>query len=188
LWVIAKSDKTMKSKNKIGPLILKLTVLTLGLGLGGFCLLMLSVIIQEFVMAGLIAILVIGFISITTLHLGVNSLKTINIDIERKTLTIRHLGLFETLFTVDKIKGYNRWPFSNRFGTYKGTLIETNDGRQIHLTEFDTKNYKEIRDAVATFVQKNNDIRLKMWTTFNKSAIVFGTVMILFMIIVKIME
>ena len=41
----------MKSKAKIGPFILKLVVLTIGLGLGGFCLLIVRALTQEFVMA-----------------------------------------------------------------------------------------------------------------------------------------
>ena len=121
---------------------------------------------QEFVMALLIACMVIGFISVTMIHLVINQLKTLTVDIQRKTITIKYLGLVERHLTIDKLKGYNRWPFSNTFGKQQGTLIESIDGQQIHITEFDTSNYTELRNALTSFINRDMQIRPRIWTTF----------------------
>jgi hypothetical protein len=183
LWVII-----MNSKAKIFPTIVKVFVLILGLGFAVFALLILDVLLTDFEYIGLLVLTAISLFSILFLSYSINSLRYIEIDNNHKYLKVIYLGFYKVSYDKSSILGYCSYPFSNRIGTYPGILLEFTNGKQIQLSEFDIKNFKEIEDSISSFIDYKNDIKLKYWTKTNKILVIIGGMAIVMMILGKILK
>ena len=71
---------------------------------------------------------------------------------------------------------------------YSGILLEFINGQQIQLSEFDTRNFNEIRTVISTFVEIKKDLKLKIWTKFNKILLAYGLLTILLLITGKLLD
>ena len=114
-----------------------------------------------------------SMIAFMGLYFGTTSLRTVIIDPERKLINIVYLWFWRTTLTESDIKGYNTYPFTNNIGTYHGILVELQNGKQFQLSEFDIKNFSDIKEAISKFIQQNNQLKLNMWTIINKYAFIY---------------
>jgi len=162
-----------KSKAKFGPTLLKLFLVLLGTAFAIFCTLILNTLIEDFEFIGLTAFLMFSMIAFMGLYFGTTSLRTVIIDPDRKLINIVYLWFWRTTLTESDIKGYNTYPFTNNIGTYQGILVELQNGKQFQLSEFDIKNFSDIKEAISKFIHQNNQLKLNIWTNLNKYAFVY---------------
>ncbi|WMN07870.1 hypothetical protein QYS48_30170 [Marivirga arenosa] len=171
-----------KSKAKFGPTLLKFFLVLLGTGFATFCVLILNTLIADFEFIGLTAFLIFSLFAFMGLYFGTSSLRTVIIDPEHKLINIVYLGFWRTTLTASDIKGFNTYPFTNNIGTYQGVLVELQNGKQFQLSEFDIKNFSDIKNAIAQFIEQNNQLKLNMWTNLNKSAFIYMGLFIILML------
>ncbi|QCK15593.1 hypothetical protein [Mangrovivirga cuniculi] len=162
-----------KSKAKIGPTLLKLFLLLLGTAFAIFSTMILNNLLEDFEFIGLTVFLMFSIIAFMGLYFGTTSLRTVIIDPERKLINIVYLWFWRTTLTESDIKGYITYPFSNNIGTYQGILIELQNGKQFQLSEFDIKNFSNIKEAISKFIHQNSQLKLNIWTNLNKFAFVY---------------
>lgn len=178
----------MKTKSKIRPNFLKIIILIFGIGFALFSMFILNVIISDFKFIGLIVFLLISMFAILFSFYGLESLRQIIVIPDQKVIEIVYLGIFRRRFENAEILGFCSYPFINRIGTYSGILLEFISGQQIQLSEFDTKNFEVIKTEISSFVVFKKDLKLKIWTKFNKILLVYGLLTILLMIIGKLLN
>jgi hypothetical protein len=162
-----------RSRAKIGPTLLKLFLVFLGTAFTIFCTLILNTLFEDFEFVGLLAFLMFSMMAFIGLYFGITSLRIIIVDTERKHINIIYLWFWRTTLTKSDIRGFNTYPFTNNIGTYNGILVELRSGKQIQLSEFDIRNFDAIKEAIATFVEWDNQLKLNMWTKLNKSALIY---------------
>ena len=170
-----------RSKPKIGPTLLKLFLLCLGIGFAVFCSMILNLIIHDFEFIGLTAFLMFSLIAFMGLYFGVTSLRTVIVDTDRRTVDIVYLWFWRRTLTEADIAGFNTYPFINRIGTYSGILVQLQNGKQFQLSEFDIKNFTEIKHAMTSFIEQKNELKLNIWTSLNKAVFVYIGIFIIFM-------
>ena len=178
----------MKTKTKIGPKILKIIVLIFGIGFAIFSLMILNVIISNFEFIGLIVFLLMSMFALLFSFYGFESLRQIIVIPDQKVIEIVYLGFIRKRFENAEVLGFRSYPFSNRIGNYSGILLEFINGQQIQLSEFDTRNFNEIRTVISTFVEIKKDLKLKIWTKFNKILLAYGLLTILLLITGKLLD
>jgi hypothetical protein len=162
-----------KSKAKFGPTLLKLFLVLLGTAFAIFCMVILNTLIDDFEFVGLTGFLIFSMIAFMTLYFGITSLRTIIVDPDRKLINIVYPWVWRTTLTETDIKGFNTYPFTNNIGTYKGILVELQNGKQFQLSEFDIRNFNEIKEAISKFIERNKQLKLNMWTNLNKSVFIY---------------
>ena len=178
----------MKTKSKLGPKILKVIVSMFGIGFTVFSLMILNVIVSDFEYVGLIVFLMMSMFALLFSFYGFESLRQIIVLPDQKVIEVVYFGVFRKRFENGEILGFRAYPFSNRIGTYSGILLEFINGLQIQLSEFDTKNFKEIKSVLSCFVEYKKDLNLKISTKFNKFLLAYGVLIVLLMVIGKIFD
>ncbi len=169
-----------KSKSKFGPTLLKFFLLCIGIGFAVFCFLILNRIVNDFEFIGLIAFLMFSLFAFMGLYFGITSLRTVIVDSDRRTVDIVYLWFSRTTLTETEIDGFSSYPFTNNIGTYRGILVQLHNGKQFQLSEFDIKNFEEIKDAISVFIKQDSHIKLNFWTSLNKYAFMYmGLVLVL---------
>jgi hypothetical protein len=148
----------------------------------------LRVILLEFELIGLLVFLMISMFSSMFLYYGLSSLKQFVFDPNHKTIEIIYLGMFKRIIVEDEVKGFCSFPFVNRIRTYEGILLELKNQKQYQLSEFDIKNFKEIQLAISSFIIYKKDLRLRIWTNFNKALVVISALVLFLLIFSKILS
>ncbi|MDH5694314.1 MAG: hypothetical protein OEZ47_14555 [Gammaproteobacteria bacterium] len=177
-----------KSKPKIGPTLLKLFLLCLGIGFAIFCSMILNQIIEDFEFIGLTALLMFSLMAFMGLYFGISSLRTVIVDSQRKNVEIVYLWFWRTTVTEAEITGFKSYAFTNNIGIYSGILVQLKNGKQFQLSEFDTKNFTAIRDAMSSFIENKNELKLNIWTSLNKAVFVYAGMFIVLLVVGKILE
>jgi len=177
-----------KSIPKIGPTLLKLFLLSLGMGFAIFCSMILNQIIKDFEFIGLTALLIFSLIAFMGLYFGISSLRTVIVDSQRKNVEIVYLWFWRKTLTETEITGFKNYAFTNNIGIYSGILVQLKNGKQFQLSEFDIKNFTVIRDAMSSFIENKNELKLNMWTSLNKAVFVYAGMFIFLLVLGKILE
>ena len=188
LVLLASCGNYMKTKSKIGPKFLKIIVSIFGIGFAIFSMMILNIIISHFEFIGLIVFMMMSMFALMFSFYGLESIRQIVVRPDQKIIEIVYLGVFRKRFENSEISGFCSYPFSNRIGTYAGILLEFINGKQIQISEFDTRNFKEIETVISSFVESKKDLKLKIWTKFNKILLGYAVFMILLMIIGKLLN
>lgn len=175
----------MKAKVKIGPTIVRFFILMLGLVFALFSAKILLLLIFKFEFIGLIVFMMMLLFALVFLFFGHSCLSQIIVNQDERSLEIVYLSILRIHKKDSSISGYCVYPFNNGIGTYSGILLELNGGKQIQLSEFDIKNFKEIETAISTFVKYKKDIKLRIWTKFNKILLVIAILLVILMIFGK---
>lgn len=156
----------MKPKYKLGPIILKIFILLLGIAFAVFSIMMLKVIIINFKFVGVFVFIMISWFASIFLLYGINVLKSITIDLNNKTIELSYLGLFKKQYNISSIKGFCNYPYINRLNIYEGILIEFENGRQFQMNTFEISNFKELQLEISRFVKQRKDLKIKIWNDF----------------------
>lgn len=178
----------MKTIPKIGPMILKIIVLLIGLGFATLTSMILFKLSTEFDYIGFLVFLMMLMATLMFLNYGLSTIRQFTIRSDQGIIELVYLGLFKTIYEITSIKGYCNYRFSNRIRNYPGILIEFKNGKQVQISEFDIKNFTEVKSSIECFVSYNKNLKLILWTRFNKFLALFGIIMILFMILGKLLS
>jgi hypothetical protein len=176
----------MKTKYKIGPTLIKVIISILGISSLIFTIMVLRALLSDFDFIGLLVFTLILMFTLLIVNYSVTSLKQIVVRPDQQIIEIVYLGIFKKRYSKMEIIGFRSYSFLNRIGTYQGILIEFKNGTQMQISEYDIKNFNEIQIAVSTFVEYNKDLKLVLWTKFNKFLLVLGIVSVVIMIIGKL--
>ena len=177
----------MKTKPKIGPLILKIILFLIGLGFSAFTSIIFLKLLSDFEYIGGLVFLMMLMVTLMFLNYSISSLKQFTIKPEQGIIEIGYLGLFKTIYDISSIEGYCNYRFSNRIRNYPGILIEFKNGLQVQISEFDIRNFAEVESSIESFVSYNKNLKLLIWTRFNKFLALFGLLLILLMIFGKLL-
>jgi hypothetical protein len=128
-----------------------------------------------------------SMVTLLFLNYGISSLKNIIIKPDQGIIEIVYLGLFKITYEITSVKGYCNYRFSNRIRNYPGILIEFKSGKQVQISEFDINNFAEVKSSIENLVSYDKNLKLTIWTGFNKFLALFGIIMILFMIVGKLL-
>jgi len=166
----------MRTKRKIGPALLGVFCL----GFGIFCILFWLFTVRDFSGISFVGILCFSVFSVMLISVATGMLKTIRIDEKAKIISQTTLKVLKKEWRRSEITGYKIESYSTRYGDFERIVIGAEDGDQIHIFSFITKNYTEIKDTIISIYRHNSQLKFNnFWPTILKISFVFYTVLII---------
>lgn len=178
----------MKSEIKTWLIIINLLCVICGLFLGLASVGFVVVLTIDFSAIGFLGLICIGSVAICILSIGLTLFKSVTIDESKGSIGIIYFGLYSRYWTINDIKGYKTYSLMTRFGILEQTLVISNDGKQISISEGALKNYHEMRDRIQMLFKENNHLIRNEWLVINKMVFLFGAVWLLAAITTKLLS
>jgi hypothetical protein len=174
------ANAIMKTKRKIGATLLKIICLGLGVLIGIFCILFWFFTVRDFSGISLVMTLCFSVFSVISISLGSGMLKTIRIDETTKIISKTTLKVLKKEWRSSEITGYKIEAYVTKYGDFERILIGAEDGDQIHIFSFGTKNYAEVKDVITSIYRINSELKFnQLWPTILKTSFVFYSILIL---------
>ncbi|EJF11248.1 hypothetical protein, partial [Pontibacter sp. BAB1700] len=150
----------IKSNFKILILIGRCFILAVGIGALIMSLLFVNIITKDFDTAGLVASLVFSMLAMAFIYVGLDAVKAVTVDPNNKILKVSYLGIYIQVISQNEILGFTLKPFTNKLGTFRGTLIQTKKNKQVQFSELDYQNYADLEDGVKELAPFDNNIQI----------------------------
>lgn len=178
----------IESKFKILVLIGRCFVLAVGIGALLLSVLLLNLIVNDFDTVGLVAALVFSMLAMGFLYVGLDAVKAVTIDPHNKILKVSYLGIYSQVIRHDEIESFALKPFTNKLGTFRGTLVQTKKNKQVLFSEFDYQNYADLEDVVKEIAPFDDTIQINYFPPFAKIFYVYAGLVFVLIIVLKAIE
>ncbi len=128
-----------------------------------------NILAKDFNTAGLVASLVFSMLAMGFIYVGLDAVKAITVDPKNKILKVSYLGIYSQVIRQEEILGFALRPFTNKLGTFKGTLVQTRKNKQVQFSEFDYRNYADLEDGVKELAPFDNNIQINYFPPLSPS-------------------
>ncbi|ALD20517.1 hypothetical protein [Hymenobacter sp. DG25A] len=108
------------------------------------------------------------------------SINSIQIDTQKGIIVINKYFTIKTIINSGNSLGYKSHTHQTRFNSYRTFFIQTTDGTQYSLNEFQIKNFDLIKENLSAIIPYNEDLDKKIWLPGDKSSAWLTAVLIAF--------
>lgn len=170
---------------KILSTTLSVYLLLSGIAFSAFSYLITISIIHNFDFTGLTAFCIFTAFSIIFIYGGLINLNRIYVDVQHNNILISTAYFLNNIITRQNSLGLKSYIHRNKFTSYKAFFIEMENGSQYCFTEFQIKNFDEIRKSVGKVIPYDKGLKRRIWGFGDKKSawITFGIIALTYTVV-----